>query len=225
MIPHVELPRYRPSGEERSAFARGSKERKLRIIVDRATVPEDQTLDLLLGMGHHLLIDLLSTRAEGFAHLDIGPIDQQNDMAPTVIWRSDGSRTHTAVWPAHTYQAFAERYLHEHPSLVDYDEVLRALLLASASNDRGVDALVTASSVLIDPAIRGPVARDSNAMPAKAALALIGLYLRTRDDFTLRHPQRGRESFMGTTVCFNCSSRRSPASIALFARVTAYTIR
>jgi hypothetical protein len=95
--PHVELPRHRPFGEERSAFARGSKERKLRVVVDRATVPGKETLELLLGLGHHPLIELLSTRAEGFSHLDIGPVDQQKDLAPTVIWRPDGSRTLTAV--------------------------------------------------------------------------------------------------------------------------------
>lgn len=87
MIPHVELPRHRLSGEERSAFARGSKERKLRIVVDRATVPEQEALELLLGLGHHPLIELLSTRTEGFAHLDIGPIDQHKDKLHEVSWR------------------------------------------------------------------------------------------------------------------------------------------
>jgi hypothetical protein len=194
VIPHVELPRHRRSGEERSAFARGSKERKLRIVVDRATVPQEDALELLLGLGHHPSIELLSTRAEGFAHLDIGPIDQHNDKAPAVIRRPDGSRTYTAVWPPHTAEAFTQQYLRDHPDLGDTDEILRVLLLASASRDRGADALVTASPVLIDPALRGPVARDSNAMPAKAALALLGLYLRTRDDFTLRRLHGFRET-------------------------------
>jgi hypothetical protein len=194
VIPHVELPRHRLSGEERSAFARGSKERKLRIVVDRATVPEDEALELLLGLGHHPWIELLSTRAEGFAHLDIGPIDQHKDKAPAVIRRPDGSRTHTAVWPPHTAEAFAERYLRDHPDLGDTDEILRVLLLASASRDRGADALVTASPVLVDPALRGPVARDGNAMPVEPALALAGLYLRARDDFTLRRLPGFRET-------------------------------
>jgi hypothetical protein len=195
VIPHGELPRHRLSGEERSPFARGSKEHKLRIVVDRATVPEQEALELLLGLGHHPLIELLSTRAESFAHLDIGPIDQHKDKAPAVIRRPDGSRTHLAVWPPHTSEAFAERSPRDHPDLGDTDELLRVLLLASASRDRGADALVTASPVLIDPALRGPVARHSNAMPAKAALALVGLYLRARDDFTLRRLHGLRETF------------------------------
>jgi hypothetical protein len=195
VIPHVELPRHRRSGEECSAFARGSKERKLRIVVDRATVPQEDALELLLGLGHHPSIELLRTRAEGFAHLDIGPIDQHKDKAPAVIRRPDGSRTHMAVWPPHTAEAFAEQYLRDHHDLGDTDEILRVLLLASASRDRGADALVTASPVLIDPALRGPVARDSNAMPVEAALALVGLYLRARDDFTLRRLPGFRETF------------------------------
>jgi hypothetical protein len=187
-------PGHRPFGEERSAFARGSKERKLRIVVDRATVPEEDTLELLLGLGHHPLIELLSTRAEGFGHLDIGPIDQQEDLAPTVLWQPNGARTLMAVRPAHTYQALAERYQRDHQDLGDQDEILRVLLLASASRDRGADALVTSSRVLLDPAVRGPVARDSNAMPVEAALALTGLYLRARDDFTLRQLKGGRQA-------------------------------
>jgi hypothetical protein len=195
VIPYVELPRHRRSGEERSAFARGSNERKLRIVVDRATVPEQDALELLLGLGHHPSIELLSTRAEGFAHLDIGLIDLHKDKASAIIRRPDGSRTHFAVWPPHTSEAFAEQSLCDHPDLGDADEILRVLLLASASRDRGADALVTASPVLVDPALRGPVASDSNAMPVEAALALIGLYLRARDDFTLRRLPGLRESF------------------------------
>jgi hypothetical protein len=255
VIPDVVLPRHRLSGEERSAFARGAKERKLRIVVDRATVPVEEPLELLLGLGHHPLIELLSTRAEGFAHLDIGPIDHQKDNAPTVIRRPDGSRTHMAVWPPHTTEAIAERHLRDHPDLGDHDELLRVLLLASASRDRGTDALVTASPVLIDRGLRGPVARDSNAMPVEAALALIGLYLRpaTTSRFAGYKgyakpsteacstgcspgsscrmlgapppPEHSTTRPPATTAYSSHSSRRSPVSIELFAHVTGYTTR
>jgi hypothetical protein len=194
VIPHVQLPRYPPFGQERSAFARGPKERELRVVIDRVTAPPGDALELLLGFGHHPLVDLLSTRDEGLPYLDIGPIDQQEDVAPAVISRPDGSRTGMGVWPAGQWQAFAERYLRERPGLGDHDEILRVLLLGAASEDHGADALVTASPVLIDPAIRGSVARDSNAMPVEAALALVGLYLRTRDDFTVRQVPGGRQA-------------------------------
>jgi hypothetical protein len=193
VIPHVQLSRYLPFRQERSAFARGTKERELRVVIDRATAPPGDALELLLGFGHHPLVDLLSTRDEGLPYLDIGPIDQQEDLAPVVISRPDGSRTDTGVWRAGQWQAFADRYLHERPDLGDHDQILRALLLGSASEHRGADALVTTSPVLIYPAIGGSVARDSNAMPVEAALGLVGLYLRTRDDFTVRQVQEGRQ--------------------------------
>jgi hypothetical protein len=101
--------------------------------------------------------------------------------------RPSGQRTPIKPSPSDTYASIL--------TSVTMDEILRVLLLASASRDRGADALVTGSRVLIDPAIRGPVARDSNAMPVEAALALAGLYLRARDDFTLRQLQGGRETF------------------------------
>jgi hypothetical protein len=193
VIPHVQLPGRPPFGQERSAFARGPKERELRVVIDRATAPPGDALELLLGFGHHPLIDLLSTRDEGLPYFGIGPIDQQEDLAPVMISRPDGSLMDTGVWPAGQWQEFAQRYLRERPDLGDYDEILRALLLGAASEDYGADALVTASPVLIDPAIRGSVARDSNAMPVEAALALVGLYLRTRDDFTVRQVQGARQ--------------------------------
>lgn len=185
MIPRVELPRGPTFGKERSAFARGAKERNLRVVVDRATAPDGEALEALLGFGDHPQLDLLSTRAEGLPHLDVGPVDQEADQAPVLISRPDGSTTQMAVWPASTFQALAERYLGEHRDLGDHDEVLRALLLASAAEDDGADALVTASRVLLDPAVRGRAAEDSNAMLVEQALALVGLYLRLRDDFTL----------------------------------------
>ena len=44
MIPRIELHHVSRINEERSAFTRGPKERSLRIVVDRATASEDDTL-------------------------------------------------------------------------------------------------------------------------------------------------------------------------------------
>jgi hypothetical protein len=92
-------------------------------------------------------------------------------------------------------------------------------------------------------------------MPAKAALALVGLYLRARDDFTLRRLPGLRETFgrglfywvlarellpnawrstsagaqhkqaTGDDRVFQLFSRRSPVLTVLFAHVTGYIIR
>jgi hypothetical protein len=73
---------------------------------------------------------------------------------------------------------------------------VRVLLLASAAEDYEADALATGSPVLLDPAIRGSKAQRSNAMTITEAVALIGLYLRLRDNFTHgRHAQGSWERF------------------------------
>jgi hypothetical protein len=84
VIPHVHLPPNRIN-EERSAFARGPRERQLRIIVDRATAPAGEALDLLLRFAGHPLVEVLSTHAEGLPHLAVSPIDPATDQARTII--------------------------------------------------------------------------------------------------------------------------------------------
>jgi hypothetical protein len=184
VIPQVHLPRARQS-EERSAFARGPKERRLRIVVDRATVPAGEALGLLLTFAEHPLVDALRTRADvGLSHLDIGPIDPAEDQAPVLIFHPDGATTDTGVWPASNHLALADDLLRAHPGIADRDEIVRVLLLAAAAEDYGADALVTGSPVLLDPTISGVGAQRSNAIAVTEAVALAGLYLRLRDDFT-----------------------------------------
>jgi hypothetical protein len=195
VIPSIHLPRARPN-EERSAFARGPKERSLRIVVDRPTAPAGEVLDLLLTFAEHPLLDVLSSQGEGLSHLDIGPIDPAVDQAPVVISHRDGTTTYTGVWPASDHVALADDLLRAHPAIADHGETVRVLLLASAAEDYEVDALATGSAVLLDPAIRGSKAQRSNAMTITEAVALIGLYLRLRDDFKHgRHAQGYWERF------------------------------
>jgi hypothetical protein len=194
MIPRIELHNVSRINEERSAFTRSVKERSLRIVVDRTTASEDDILEMLLGFAHHPLIELLSTRSEDIPHLEIHPIDHENDQAPMETSWPDGRKTGQAVWPASTYLMRAESYLRSHPS-ADRDEVLRVLLLAGAAIEVGADAFVTGSDVLLDPAQQGRLAKDSNAMTVESAVALVGLYLRLRNDFTYRQEKHFRENF------------------------------
>jgi hypothetical protein len=188
LIPRIELPHV-GSGQERSAFARGPQERRLRIVVDRATAAKGDPLNTLLMFGHHPLIELLSTRAEGLPRVEIGPIDKEQDDAQVLVTWPDGSTLEAGVDAASSYIARAERYVYQNPSS-DRDAILNALLLAAASRELGVDAVVTGSRVLLDPDLRDSLARESNAMRPKQAIALMGLYLRLRENFTYDHPTR-----------------------------------
>jgi hypothetical protein len=194
MIPRIELHNVRQIHEERSAFARGPKERKLRIVVDRTTAAEDDTLEMLLGFAHHPLIELLSTRSEGIPRLELRPIDRQDDQAPMEISWPDGRKIGRAVWPASNYATWTENHLRSHPS-ADRDEVLQVLLLAGAAIEVGADAFVTGSDVLLGTAGQRQLAKDSNAMTVESAVALVGLYLRLRNDFTYRQEKQFRENF------------------------------
>jgi hypothetical protein len=149
---------------------------------------------MLLGFAHHPLVELLSTRSEGLPHLNVGPIDHEDDQAPILISWPDGSTTSTGVSPASNYLTLTENHLRSHPS-AERDEVLRVLLLADAAKEFGADAFVTGSDALLDPTQRSRLARDSNAMTVESAVAVVGLYLRLRNDFTYRQDNEFRERF------------------------------
>ena len=171
MIPRIELHNVSQINEERSAFARGPKERKLRIVVDRTTAAEDETLEMLLGFAQHPLIELLSTRSEGIPRLELHPVDRQDDQAPMEISWSDRRKIGRAVWPASKYLTWTENHLRSHPS-ADRDGVLQALLLAGAAIEVGADAFVTGSDVLLGTAGQRQLAKDGNAMTVESAVAL-----------------------------------------------------
>lgn len=185
MIPHVYLPRGHIN-QERSAFARGPKERQLRVIVDRATAPAGEGLDLLLRFAGHPLVEVLSTRAEGLPRLAVSPIDPATDQARTVITRPAGPTNYSAVRSASRALGLADELLQASPAIGDREEVIRVLLLAFAAAEcYGADALVTGSPILLDRAIQRPGAPASNAMTVAEGLALLGLHLRLRGDFTM----------------------------------------
>lgn len=185
MIPHVHLPPNRIN-EERSAFARGPRERQLRIIVDRATAPAGEALDLLLRFAGHPLVEVLSTRAEGLPRLAVSPIDPATDQARTIITRPAGPTNYSAVRSASRALRLADELLQASPTIADREEVIRVLLLAFAAAEcYGADALVTGSPILLDRTIQRSGAAASNAMTVAEGLALLGLHLRLRGDFTM----------------------------------------
>jgi hypothetical protein len=53
--------------------------------------------------GHHPLIELLSTRAEGLPRVEIGPIDKEQDDAQVLVTWPDGSTLEAGVDAASSY--------------------------------------------------------------------------------------------------------------------------
>jgi hypothetical protein len=89
------------------------------------------------------------------------------------------STTFGGVWPVSQLRRRAEMTAVE--SGADVDEVFPAILLAGASVSWRADALITASPHLL----AGPTPRYGNALGAAEAFALLGLWLRTNDKFTV----------------------------------------
>jgi hypothetical protein len=181
-IPPVILP-DRPGMGQRSAFARGPKERRLRVVVDSTTVPVSAARDLLVSFGNHPDIDVYTTVDEGAPWLEIGAIDEAEDMAPVYV-RHPEEGALAGVWPAHQYVEMAKKAI-DAGHMNDEQEALRQLLVAAAAWEQGADALATESVFLLEHAPRGMIAR-SNPMTPESAAALVGLYLRSRADFTIQ---------------------------------------
>lgn len=84
LIPRTQFPRSWTHFDEASAFARGPRERPLRIVVDRESTPDGSQLEALLELAWCDSIDMASTAPAdaGASHLEIRPIDREDDMAP-----------------------------------------------------------------------------------------------------------------------------------------------
>ncbi|MFL5409466.1 MAG: hypothetical protein ACJ79O_26915 [Myxococcales bacterium] len=167
--------------EERSAFARGPRERPLRVVIDRETAIKDEALQLLLELAGREHVELFSTSPddEKALRIEIDPIDRSEDMAPVRIHRAE-SFSHRAVIFAHQYEEMARASAAAGET--SEEDALRALLLAAAAYDLGADALVTGSPVLLSGEHGEFIAR-SNPLPSTVAAALAGLFLRLRADF------------------------------------------
>jgi hypothetical protein len=171
MIPRVRLdPVHR---EQRSAFERGAG-RRLRVLVDRTTVSRADA-ELLLELCRDAEIDGLSTSADdGLPQLVIGAVGS-DDVAPLPTERGfEGF-----VWPVSQIRRRAVVVSEETGE--PESDVCASLMLSSAAHARRVDALVTTSPTLL----RGATPREGNAVTLAEAFALMGLYLRSRDRFTL----------------------------------------
>jgi hypothetical protein len=131
----------------------------------------------------HPEVEIHTTEDEGGPWLEVGAIDESEDMAPVYVRRFD-DETYSSVWPAHQYVEMANEAV-QAGHIGDRREALRQLLAAAAAWGRGADALATESAFLLDHAARGMVAR-SNPMTPESAAALVGLYLRSRADFTIQ---------------------------------------
>ncbi len=183
MIPRLPVPRDRLpfSDEESSAFARGRRERPLRYLLDSGHLADTPDVRHLFDFKEH----------EGVELWTIDPADEQpgisidwsrvvNDHVPLTVWRSD-TKIDMAVWPSSTYQTFAKQALQNETS-GSASQAYKALILVNAAAQVGLDAFVTDNAFLL-----ARPAGTSGTVPLHPhdALPILGLYLRSRDDFSM----------------------------------------
>ena len=118
----------------------------------------------------------------------VGTHDAQRGYTPWEIERADGSAVRSGVPGDIPQQA------HEFVRPGEEADAERAVALAIGARDLGSDALVTMNPLLLDGFPRD-VVEGVNPMPPEAAVSLLGLYLRVREDFALELQPGFRERF------------------------------
>jgi hypothetical protein len=186
MRPPGSVPKLSPArrlGREEfdTPFKRGAKERSLRMVFDWESIHSDETTRVLEGFTHHELIDAVEIGGSGvLAQLTFGQVDARHDLQPFTVQRPKG-RSRSAVIGRSQFEAFAAEFAADGLG-EDAVSMERELVVAQAALDLGADALVTDSAFLLNAAPRGLVA-PANPVSPQQALALTGLFLRSRADF------------------------------------------
>jgi hypothetical protein len=196
------------SDDPRSPFERPNRANKLVIAIDRESLPNSDALENLLGFGRHEPIHMMSTRDEGVEHIIFG--EESNDVLQYRIVPMEGdidlgngfrNGLRSAVPSMTQWRQFADEG--EKKGYGKANDILNALTLAQLCVDRGVHILVTARNYLLTQAPRN-IVKFSNPGTVQEALALVGLYLRTQNDFTYyRRPHPTNRNAGGLTTFGN----------------------
>jgi hypothetical protein len=174
MIPVVRLADAEYHGRARSAFGRAGPPRQLDVWLDVATLTPSADLRHLLGFATHDKLRFIATRPVNGA--ETAELVVGNGYAGARLDDPTG-----ATWlggaPVATYERLLAHWI---PDLSDpeRDRVLASTLLATVADIRRADVLVTGNPV------RDRM-NESNGMGVREALAVIGLFLRSNDDFTV----------------------------------------
>lgn len=187
VVPRIVHSRWRRV--EEFAFGRGKSARGLRVFVDGETVPASPELDVLLAFAHHPEVEVIGTDERFSNRLSVGVYDAQHGYTPWNIAYANGDRL-TAGVPGPDVPRLGREFAdpgHE-------ERGTRAMVMANAAGNHQVDALVTADPLLLEGFPRSWV-DQGNPMTVAEAVALLGLFLRVREDFALDLGQGYRFSF------------------------------
>jgi hypothetical protein len=165
-------------GEGRSAFAAGPDQRRLRVLIDDRPAGTD-AFEFLIQLGGRPGVHVVSESTDAPNRLEFQQFDRDEDQLPFAIASAD-EVIYTAIWP---YGQWVEKARVLNPSAVTND-LPHGLRLAAVAEEIETDALVTADPLLLDHRSDRFLSR-ANIRGVEEAIALVGLFLRSRGDYTV----------------------------------------
>jgi hypothetical protein len=183
VVPRGQLLRTPPTpgghgGECRSAFETGPGQRPLRVLVDRRTA-ETPGYDFLIKLCSHSGVHAVSEAAAALDRLEFQQPDRDEDQLPFTIISADKA-TGLAIWPYSKWEKKA-RVLNQ--SVVP-DGLPHGFRLAAVAQEIKMDALATEDPLLLAHRTDHFLSRG-NIRSVEEAVALVGLFLRSRGDYTV----------------------------------------
>ena len=168
-----------------SAFAKGTEQRKLMIVIDaRSGRGRQADIRLLHGFGGSERVDVQTTESvDGVDHLEVDWTPGSATGKTIVVQNRAGRRsTRTRLIRRAAYWESIARCEIGTRDPQKLRSVVESLMIADHAELEAADALVSSSPLVVKHATRG-ILRDCNVMPARQALALAGLHLRLRGEF------------------------------------------
>jgi hypothetical protein len=174
--------RIKPSFADLSPFGAGENGRPLRIIIDDETVSTGPALDLLQAFSLRPKVELFRTDPATPARVQLGPENTTRDFLTVKYVHPTGARE-VALGAASSLRSRAQVIAVEHD--FDEQETWRALALMNLGRLHEIDAVVCAAPVLARNEW-SDMSRTGHIVTAEQACALLGLFLRAHNDFTVR---------------------------------------
>jgi hypothetical protein len=174
--------RIKPSFADLSPFGAGESGRPLRIILDSQTTRPGPALDLLnafSGRGH---VELYATDPSAPGRIEFGEEVEERDYRAVHYVQAGAPARGEAVGAARSTRLGASRLAAEHG--LDEQETWQGLALLHAGRRHEIDAVVSSAAVLSEPTLADQ-AREAHVTTAEQACALLGLFLRAHNDFTV----------------------------------------
>jgi hypothetical protein len=143
-------------------------------------------MEILRGFAHHEMVEVVSPDGSTPIRVTVHPYDQTIEQALVDIDFADGSHSRSGIWGRDS-QRIARQYAPAGSEV----EAERAFYFALAAAGSDTDALATENPLILGGTYPANVIASANAMTPRDAVALFGLFLRHRGDFTLGMSDRG----------------------------------